>query len=254
MVDMNNFYRTWYGGGGGSEIWPDHKSHLTGNGCVYESRRYNEEPLYDKWADLLNDMANSAKKAGASVEKVSKGIASIPIEKEKERDIDMKVYYVKFDGTDKLYAYYCARGINMQVGAKYSITADDVTTYRNAVTLVKIMNTPPVGVKPRTITAAKLVQSAPVPPDQIKNVIFNKKKRTTVVLWADGEKTIIKCCEDDIWDEEKALALCFMKKMFGNQRGFKKIISKYCHKNDEEEVESATAIETAIEEVRRLDD
>lgn len=46
-------------------------------------------------------------------------------------------------------------------------------------------------------------------------VIFNDP--ATIVLWKDGTKTIVKCGENDTYDKEKGLALCFMKKALGNK-------------------------------------
>lgn len=37
-----------------------------------------------------------------------------------------------------------------------------------------------------------------------------------IVLWNDGTKTIIKKQKGDRTDDEKAMALCWMKKLFGN--------------------------------------
>ena len=48
---------------------------------------------------------------------------------------------------------------------------------------------------------------------KIKEVIFNKP--ATVVYWKDGTKTIVKCGMDEAsFDKEKAVAMCFLKKMF----------------------------------------
>ncbi len=52
----------------------------------------------------------------------------------------------------------------------------------------------------------------------IKKVIFNDP--TTIVLWTDGTKTVIKCQEGDIYDKEKGLALCIAKKALGNKGNF----------------------------------
>lgn len=49
----------------------------------------------------------------------------------------------------------------------------------------------------------------------IKKVIFNDP--ATIVLWSDGTKTVVKCGKDDMYDKEKGLALCFMKKALGNK-------------------------------------
>lgn len=62
--------------------------------------------------------------------------------------------------------------------------------------------------------------AAPLIP-AIKDVIFNGP--ATIVLWQDGSKTIVKCCEDDMYDPEKGLAMAICKKAFGGSlAGFKK--------------------------------
>lgn len=48
----------------------------------------------------------------------------------------------------------------------------------------------------------------------ITNVIFNDP--ATIVFWSDGTKTVVKCCEDDIFDKEKGLAMAVLKKLSGN--------------------------------------
>ena len=48
----------------------------------------------------------------------------------------------------------------------------------------------------------------------ITNVIFNAP--ATIVFWSDGTKMVVKCCEDDEFDEEKGLAMAVCKKVSGN--------------------------------------
>lgn len=48
----------------------------------------------------------------------------------------------------------------------------------------------------------------------ITNVIFNDP--ATIVFWSDGTKTVVKCCEDDEFEEEKGLAMAVCKKVSGN--------------------------------------
>lgn len=48
----------------------------------------------------------------------------------------------------------------------------------------------------------------------IIDVIFNDP--ATIVFWSDGTKTVVKCCEDDVFDEEKGLAMAVCKKVSGN--------------------------------------
>lgn len=55
-----------------------------------------------------------------------------------------------------------------------------------------------------------------------KKVIYNPP--ATIVLWADGSKTVVKCSPDDVYDPEKGLYLCFMKKFINNDTEFKKIL------------------------------
>lgn len=156
--------------------------------------------------------------------------------KAEERKDNRMIYHIKFEGTDKLYAYYCEPNVYLQVGCSYMIEADHSTTYKNPITVVKIDNNKPTGVHIRTITHARLLTGAKRPDDRIKRVIFNKEKLTTVVIWYDGQKTIVKCQEGDVWDEEKALALCYMKRVLGNRGSFNETLKKYC--NHTEEVEA----------------
>ena len=60
---------------------------------------------------------------------------------------------------------------------------------------------------------------------RIKKVIFNNP--ATIVIWKDGTKTVVKCGKDDVYDEEKGLALCFMKKALGNKGNFNNTIKEY---------------------------
>lgn len=58
--------------------------------------------------------------------------------------------------------------------------------------------------------------SARIP--RIKKVIFNEP--ATIVLWDDGTKTVVKC-ENDMWDEEKGLAMAICKKLIGLKEFYK---------------------------------
>lgn len=51
----------------------------------------------------------------------------------------------------------------------------------------------------------------------IKKVIFHKP--ATIVYWNDGTKTVVKA-ENEEFDEEKGLAMCFAKKALGNKHGW----------------------------------
>lgn len=60
---------------------------------------------------------------------------------------------------------------------------------------------------------------------QPKKIIFNGP--ATIVLWEDGTKTVVKCQDGDTFDQEKGIALCFMKKSLGNKSNFNNMIKKY---------------------------
>ena len=78
-----------------------------------------------------------------------------------------------------------------------------------------------------------LVDAGPVAyKARFKKVIFNNP--ATIVFWDDGTKTVVKCGDDDVYDPEKGVALCFMKKALGNHGNFNYIL-KDCVKQCEDE-------------------
>ena len=60
---------------------------------------------------------------------------------------------------------------------------------------------------------------------EIEKVIFNDP--ATIVIWKDGTKTVVKCQEGDVYDEEKGLALCISKKALGNKGNFNEVFKKW---------------------------
>ena len=60
---------------------------------------------------------------------------------------------------------------------------------------------------------------------EIKDVIFNDP--ASIVLWADGSKTVVKCLEGDTSSRETGLALCIAKKCLGNKGNFNDVFKKY---------------------------
>ena len=61
---------------------------------------------------------------------------------------------------------------------------------------------------------------------EIKNVKFNGP--ATIVFWADGTKTVVKCQNGDNYSEEVGLAMCIVKKAFGNTSKYNDIFKKWC--------------------------
>ena len=49
-------------------------------------------------------------------------------------------------------------------------------------------------------------------PDLVDRVIINEP--ATIIIWKDGTKTIVKCTKNDIFDPEKGIAMCIVKKLF----------------------------------------
>ena len=67
---------------------------------------------------------------------------------------------------------------------------------------------------------------------EIKNVKFNGP--ATIVFWADGTKTVVKCQDGDDYSEEVGLAMCIVKKVFGNTSKYNDIFKKWCNSYDTE--------------------
>ena len=61
---------------------------------------------------------------------------------------------------------------------------------------------------------------------EIKNVKFDGP--ATIVFWADGTKTVVKCQDGDDYSEEVGLAMCIVKKVFGNKSKYNDIFKKWC--------------------------
>lgn len=73
---------------------------------------------------------------------------------------------------------------------------------------------------------------SPAPTVSIKKVIFNDP--ATIVFWADGTKTVVKCADFDIFDPEKGLAMAICKRVYGER--FHSVFKEFL---PEEDVESA---------------
>lgn len=67
---------------------------------------------------------------------------------------------------------------------------------------------------------------------EIKNVKFNGP--ATIVFWADGTKTVVKCQDGDDYSKEVGLAMCIVKKVFGNTSKYNDIFKKWCNSYDTE--------------------
>lgn len=70
---------------------------------------------------------------------------------------------------------------------------------------------------------------------KIKDVIFNDP--ATIVFWADGTKTVVKCQEGDEFDPEKGLTMAIVKKVYGNKGSYCNEIKKWCEPYYEKQAE-----------------
>lgn len=55
----------------------------------------------------------------------------------------------------------------------------------------------------------------------IKEVIFNNP--ATIILWADGTKTVVKCKDGDKYDKQTGFLICYLKGIVGNKTLLKEI-------------------------------
>ena len=65
---------------------------------------------------------------------------------------------------------------------------------------------------------------------EIKRVIFNEPY--TIVIWANGEKTIVKAQDGEPYDKEKGLAMCFAKYVLGNTCRYFDFFKEVCDEVD----------------------
>lgn len=114
--------------------------------------------------------------------------------------------------------YYYKTNLNFENTAAYLINSGDYR-YTNPVLVVDQRNTAPDPSRDyKEITGRKVfahwephIESQFMP----KKVYFNPKARTTCVIWKNGEKTLVKCCEEDIFDFEKGFAMATLKHIYG---------------------------------------
>lgn len=79
----------------------------------------------------------------------------------------------------------------------------------------------------------------------IKKVIYNNP--ATIVLWKDGTKTVVKCQENDTYDPEKGLAMCFAKKALDNKGHYMETFKKWQSQEDSADNNFSTAIKRVLE-------
>lgn len=83
---------------------------------------------------------------------------------------------------------------------------------------------------------------------KIKDVKFNDP--ATIVFWADGTKTVVKCQDDDIFDPEKGLAMAISKKALGNKGNYCNEFKKWLPEKEEPTIITATIKPFEVDEMR----
>ena len=62
---------------------------------------------------------------------------------------------------------------------------------------------------------------------------FNEDKGVTVVKWSDDTITKVTLQNNDEWDGEKSIALCYMKKMCGNNSSFNEVLKEQVYNSED---------------------
>lgn len=86
----------------------------------------------------------------------------------------------------------------------------------------------------------------------INKVIFNPP--ATVILWADGTKTVVKCGEHDEFDPEKGLVMAITKKLLGNKGNYynviKNLLKEADYKYNDDDIYDLTIPRTVVKKIR----
>lgn len=132
--------------------------------------------------------------------------------------------------------YYYKTKLDFEKTAAYLINAGDYK-YTNPVLVVEQRNTAPDPSRDyKEITGRKVFAhwEPQIEPQYMPNkVYFNPKAGTTCVLWKNGDKTLVKCCENDMFDFEKGFAMATLKHIYGKGL-LNKFFKEFVHPKEEE--------------------
>lgn len=109
---------------------------------------------------------------------------------------------------------------------KNTTLPDTRDTYKMANIINEGENTMPVNYNEFFTTGRVYMTNVFLP--KIKDVIFNPP--ATIVLWDDNSKTVVKAQNGEPYDPEKGLAMCIVKKVYGNRGKYFNNISKWVEK------------------------
>lgn len=77
---------------------------------------------------------------------------------------------------------------------------------------------------------------------KIKKVIFNEP--ATIVIWADGSKTVVKTQDGETYDPEKGLAMAISKRALGDKGNYYNVFKKWLPKTSTSTVNFTIDIDT----------
>ena len=80
--------------------------------------------------------------------------------------------------------------------------------------------------------------------DSIKKIIFNDP--ATIIIWGNGDKTIVKCGEGETYDPEKGMAMAIAKHFLGDKGNYYETFKKWLPKEHETVKESKSNTERFI--------
>lgn len=82
----------------------------------------------------------------------------------------------------------------------------------------------------------------------IAKVIYNPP--ATIILWSDKTKTVVKCCENDIYDPEKGFAMAVIKKLCGNDSAlFHKLFKTWVLESGKRYTRSVPTMNISIDDI-----
>ena len=116
------------------------------------------------------------------------------------------------------------------------IPSDRYTMMFNCINKTGVLNTADkINLAGITASATSIPKAVPKPTNylpEIKSVKFDGP--ATIVFWTDGTKTVVKCQDADDYSEEVGLAMCIVKKVFGNKSKYNDIFKTWCPSYDTE--------------------
>lgn len=80
--------------------------------------------------------------------------------------------------------------------------------------------------------------------NSIKKIIFNDP--ATIIIWGNGDKTIVKCGEGETYDPEKGMAMAIAKHFLGDKGNYYETFKKWLPKKNETVKESKSNTERFI--------